>query len=49
MVDDAINLIPSEGEPVWPDCVDTLRRMASCRLPRVIGQRIEIGVVAERS
>jgi len=40
MASDTVSLIPPEGEPVLRDCVDTLRRMASYRLPAALDQRL---------
>jgi hypothetical protein len=40
MASDTINLNPPDGETVLRDCVDTLRRMATYRLPSALDERL---------
>lgn len=40
MASETASLIPPQGEPVLRNCVDTLNRMASYRLPHALDQRL---------
>ena len=40
MASDTISMIPPQGEGVIRDCVSTLRRIASYRLPSALDQRL---------